>query len=343
MHSKRFGLIFLVSFFYFGTLHANELSTLYKKVSPSVVVLHTFESMPSRSGNTRLTNVEGLGSGVVISADGKILTAAHVVQIADAVHVEFQNGDKALAKVVASIPSADLALLQLTKTAGPLAYVPLGDSDTMNVGDDVFIVGAPYGISNTLTAGFISGRHEAFKQSGFTLGEFFQTDAAINQGNSGGPMFNMNGEIVGVVSHILSKSGGYEGIGFAVTSNSVKKLLLEEPRFWTGVDGVLLTDELAQVLNLPQSAGLLIERVAAKSPAEKAGISGGTIQAKIKDTSILLGGDIILSVEGIAIEGADSYDKIRKAILAKAPNYEISVKILRKGKAERVNVILKDS
>ena len=154
---------------------------------------------------------------MLISKDGKVLTAAHVVQTADTVSVEFPNGEIVKAKVVSSEPPADIALLQLERVPASAVVAKLGDSDQVGVADQIFVVGAPYGISHTLTVGHISARRTpGGEQSELGLAEFFQTDAAVNQGNFGGPMFNMNGEVIGIVSHILSQSGGFEGLGFAV-------------------------------------------------------------------------------------------------------------------------------
>ena len=182
------------------------------------------------------------------------MTAAHLVDTADTVSVEFSNGDIRVAKVIASEPAADVALLKLN---GPLpsgaAVAKLGDSDKAEVGDQIFVVGAPHGISYTLTVGYISGRRRPNTlYSGLSLTEFFQTDAAINQGNSGGPMFNMVGEIIGIVSAIISKSGGSEGLGFAATSNMARRLLLEQRSFLGGVAGYFLMGNTPRFLTFPR-------------------------------------------------------------------------------------------
>ena len=208
----------------------------------------------------------------------------------------------------------------------------IGDSNKVNVGDDIFVIGAPYGIGHSITAGYISGRRKPPEKSMFSDVEFFQTDAAVNMGNSGGPMFNMNGEVIGVVSHILSQSGGFEGMGFAVTSNSAKQLLLEEKRIWSGIDGQLLTDELAGILQLPQSAGALVQRVADGSFAQNAGIKGGDVPANIGGIELLLGGDILLNIENVPIKDDDSIKLIKKTIARKKSGEEVRITLLRKGK-----------
>lgn len=317
---------------------ASQLSELFKKSSPAVVVLHTFEKVPqfNPSSKERLTSVEGLGSGVLISKDGLILTAAHVVNLADSVHVEFVNGKKVLGKVIAAEPTADIALLKIDEIPDGVTPVNLSNSDAVAVGDDIYVIGAPYGISHTLTAGYISGRRAATDTSMFADVEFFQTDAAINQGNSGGPMFNMQGEVVGIVSHILTKSGGFEGMGFAVTSNSARQLLLEEKRIWAGVDIQLLEGELAEIFQLPQSAGALVQRVADESPAAKAGIKGGDVPAIVGGREMLLGGDIILNIENVPVENRASFKTIKKTIARKKPGEAIRITVLRQGRKAKL-------
>ncbi|WP_455207034.1 S1C family serine protease [Kaarinaea lacus] len=319
-------------------VNASQLTDLFNKTNPSVVILHTFERVPKINPATkeRMASVEGLGSGVVISKEGLILTAAHVVHISDSVHVEFQNGERVLGKVVASEPTADIALVKLEKIPNNLQPASIGDSDKVSVGEDIFIIGAPYGIGHSLTAGYISGKRRPPEKSMFTDVEFFQTDAAVNMGNSGGPMFNMKGEVIGIVSHILTQSGGFDGIGFAVTSNSAKQLLLEEKRIWSGIDGLILTDEIAGIFQLPQSAGALVQRVAEGSFAQKAGIKGGDVPAVIGGNELLLGGDILLNIENVPIKDGDSIKLIKKTIARKKSGEEVRITLLRKGQVIKI-------
>jgi S1-C subfamily serine protease len=213
----------------------------------------------------------------------------------------------------------------------------LGDSGKVEVGDEVFVVGTPYGLSHTLTAGHISARHKLDTLSeGLEEIEIFQTDAAINQGNSGGPMFNMAGEVIGIASFILTKSGGSEGLGFAITSNTAKRLLLEEPSFWFGLDGIVLKDELAAAFNLPQPMGLLVQQVADNSPAARLGIQPGEIKSQIGLNEMLLGGDFILEVVGIEVS-EDNYQKIKSRLNYMKPGDIITVKVLRAGRILQLN------
>jgi serine protease Do len=165
------------------------------------------------------------------------------------------------------------------------------------------------------------------------LAEFFQTDAVINQGNSGGPMFNLRGEIVGVVSHNISKSGGSEGLGFVVTINTARTLLLEQRSFWSGLEGQLLTQEHADVFNLPPGLlGYLVKTVAKGSPGEAVGLRGGSKVAVIDGESMVVGGDIILEVQGVAVGGLASYERMRTALSRLSAGAVIRVKVLRAGR-----------
>ena len=311
-----------------------SLEDVFERVQNSVVTIRVRETGVVSRIPGQVTSVEGVGSGVLIGNDGKILTAAHVVQTADRIEVEFAEGSRRQAEVIASEPLADVALLQLSGLPPFDARVaPLGDSDKARVGSRVFVVGAPLGISHTLTVGHLSARRsDPSGLQGRLRTEFFQTDAAINKGNSGGPMFNMDGEVIGIVSAIVSRSGGSEGLGFAVTSNIARKLLIESPRFWTGTNVIMLTGRIGEVFNIPEgSSGMLVQRVARNSPAETLGLKGGDMVATIAGQEILIGGDIILSVQGLPVL-PDSYDDITEKLTEVNPGDEVTVVVLRAGR-----------
>lgn len=314
---------------------APSLSQTYKHVGGAVVVVRTAQRVaPALRSNARQVNASGLGSGVLISMDGKVLTAAHLVQTADAVGIEFPGGALIKASVLASDPAADVALLQLESVPANVQPAVLGDSDMTEVGDQIFVVGAPMGISHTLTVGHVSARRRPNTTfGGMENAELFQTDAAINQGNSGGPMFNLDGEVIGVVSHIVSRSGGSEGLAFVVTSNMAKRLLFAEPTVWSGVEGYLLSGNMARVFNVPAShAGLLVQRVARGSLAERFGLRGGDLPVVVGGEELVLGGDIVLAVEGIALGAQNAYEKIRKRMIeVRLQSGTLRVTVLRAG------------
>ncbi len=293
--------------FWPGIVLAEEIGELFQKVNPAVVEIKTLfiDNIAVSFEKEEFVERGGLGSGVLISSDGQILTAAHVIQAADKIAVTFLDGQTIEAKVVTSAPWADIALLQLKKKPRLNKPVNLAVSETVKVGDRIFVIGAPYGLSHSLTVGYISSRHFDEGLTGnFTKIELFQTDAAVNSGNSGGPMFNLNGEVIGVVSHIRSRSGGFEGIGFAITSNMTKEIIADKG-LWTGFEGYLLEGKMAEIFNLPQDSGMLIQTIAENSLASKLKLKESTIPARIGDKEMLVGGDIVLGIGDITFSSND--------------------------------------
>ncbi len=255
-----------------------------------------------------------------------------MVQTADRVTAEFTDGTMVTARVIASDPSVDLALLKLDSVPEGVIPVSLADSDKVDVGEQVFVIGAPFGLSHSLSVGNISGRHKMEEDAfGSLRAEIFQTDAAINQGNSGGPMFNLKGEVVGIVSYILTKSGGFEGIGFVVTSNTVRQALFENPMFWSGLEGILVQGVLAKALNLGYDSGFLIQKVAAGSVAAKLGLRAGVVPVTIQDRTLLLGGDVIISVEGERVS-EENLGQIRKLMQQINVNDRLKLEVIRGGR-----------
>jgi S1-C subfamily serine protease len=308
------------------------ISDLFLEVDSAVVEIATVQQVVADQGPARRVSTGALGSGFLISADGQIVTAAHVVQVADEVSVRFVTGDVVTAKILASDRNADVALIKAASVPAGVEPVILGDSDSASVGDQVFVIGAPYGIAHTLTVGHVSARRTPSQLfGGFDQVEILQTDAAINQGNSGGPMFNMQGEAIGVVSHILSTSGGFQGVGFVITSNLARRVLLDDPSPWTGLDGVLIEGPMARALNLPQRAGILVESVASGSPASAIGLQAGTLKGQVAGQSFTLGGDIILAVNGVIIGSPDFSKRIDEKNRSLAGSDQFVLRVLREG------------
>ena len=312
------------------TAGAQTPGEVFRKVTPSVVVIRAKGSEVTAAG---LVKFNETGSGVLISSDGKIMTAAHVVHSMNDIDVEFLGGETVKAKVIASEPAADLSLIQIERVPPTARVAAMADSDKVQIGDSVYIVGAPYGLSYSLSAGLISARwapntvHKAMP-----LAEFFQTNATINTGNSGGPMFNAAGEVIGIVSHNISKSGGSEGLGFVVTMKTAKQLLLEKRSFWSGLEGQMLSDDLADLLNVPNNmSGYLVKSVAKDSPGDWAGLRGGSRVATIDGQQVVLGGDILLSVDGIQASAAN-IPKIREHMNNMKPGAPFKASVLRAGK-----------
>jgi serine protease Do len=311
---------------------ATPLSDVFDKVKDSVVIVRTVQADLAPQAVGAFVRVGGLGSGVLVDPRGLVLTAAHVVQAAEAVQVEFASGEAIPARVLTSETLADVALLELERPPTRPVVARLGDSDRMRVGDVVFVVGAPLGMSHSLSVGHMGGRRSArILYGGLAQAELLQTDAGINQGNSGGPMFDMKGEVVGIVSSILSRSGGFEGIGFAIASNTARRILVERPP-WSGIEGLMIEGPLAAMLNVPQPVGLLVQRVSTSSPAGKMGIRPGVYRAEIEGESLLLGGDIILAVGGVRLSDENGPGRIREQLVAAVPGSPLIVTILRGGR-----------
>ena len=308
---------------------AQTLGEVFRKVTPSVVVIRATGHEVSASGQKQFAET---GSGVLISTDGKVMTAAHVVHTMDAITVEL-GGESVAAKVIASEPAADLSLLQVERVPAAARVAKMANSDTMQVGDAVIIVGAPYGLSYSLSTGIISARwapNTVYRT--MPLAEFFQTTATINTGNSGGPMFNMAGDVIGIVSHNISKSGGSEGLGFVVTLNTARQLLLEKKSFWSGLEGQFLPDNVADLLNLPANAtGYIVKNVAKGSPGEDIGLRAGTKVVVIDGQEFALGGDIVLEALGHPMKPANT-GKIREELSKLHSGDSFQVTVLRAGR-----------
>ncbi len=309
-----------------------SLHDAYRRVSTSVVVIRARGQEVTADGTVRFKEV---GSGVLISPDGKVATAAHVVQTMDNITVGFLGEEPVPARVIASEQLADISILQVSVVPRDVTVAKLADSDPVLVGDPVFIIGAPYGLSYSLSEGNVSARWAANTVTkDFPLAEFFQTDAVINTGNSGGPMFSRAGDLIGIVSHNITKSGGSEGLGFIVTSNTVKSLLVERKRGWFGVDLMLVSGAMAQALNVPQSGGFLVKQVVKDSVGGRLGLKGGDRIGIVEGQQIVVGGDILLSVQGITFASAEDRAKVLKALETLQVGQDLRVTVFRGDKIE---------
>ncbi len=249
---------------------------------------------------------EGQGSGFIIDADGHILTNYHVIADARQVEVTLHNRKKYRATVVGTDRSHDLAIIQIK--APELASMTLGDSRNLQVGQKVYAIGNPFGLAGTLTSGIVSSIRQVQEPDGVTIDEAIQTDAAINPGNSGGPLLNSHGEVIGINTMIASSVGQNAGIGFAIPINTAKAVLndlltlgrVRRPAL--GVVTLPISPDIADELGLPSGSGLLIVRVTPGGAAEHAGLHGGTEQAYLGNMPIMVGGDLIVAVDGVQVQ-----------------------------------------
>lgn len=315
-------------------VYAQQLRDSFRRVKGSVVVVHSSDAKPTDSSRPGDVADSGLGSGVLISNDGKILTAAHVVAGEDRLVIEFANAEWVPAKVVNVSTIADVALLQCDRVPKGATPAKLGDSDKADTGDDIFIVGAPYGLSYTLTVGRISARRPDQSRSGIMSSvEFLQTDATVNPGNSGSPVFNKQEEVIGIVSSIISETGDFAGVGFAATVNSARAQLLDGNGKQAGIEGLLVIGALARALNIPQPAGFLVTTVPKGSLAERLGLKGGELAAVIDNQEVLLGGDIVLEINGSVLDGnRETYRNVIARIITSEHHVPVRCKVLRNGR-----------
>ena len=289
----------------------NNIS-VYKRNIPSVVNV-TSRAM-AFDFFYGLVPQEGQGSGFVIDKDGHILTNYHVIADARQVEVTMHNRKKYKATVIGTDPPHDLAVIQIKAT--DLTPAVLGDSRNLQVGQKVYAIGNPFGLAGTMTRGIVSSIRPVQEPNGARIDEAIQTDAAINPGNSGGPLMNWHGEVIGINTMILSSVGQNAGIGFAIPINTAKAVLndlmtlgrVRRPAL--GVRTIPISAELADEMGLPADYGLLIVQVVAGSAADRAGLHGGNERAYIGNTPIMMGGDLIVAIDGQDVQDQQDLSQI---------------------------------
>jgi len=300
---------------------------IYRQASPAVANIVTrtveydffFGAVPS----------EGAGSGFVIDESGHVLTNFHVVQGAQKIEVTLGDRSRYDARVIGGDPRNDVALLQTDTKGRKVPALPLGDSNGLQVGQRVLAIGNPFGFQSTLTTGVVSalGRTVQTSEQAF-IDDAIQTDAAINRGNSGGPLLNSHGEVIGINTAIFTPTGTTAGIGFALPINTAKQIAQDlistgrVRRAVLGIEGTEVWPQLAEALNLPVSEGILVERVTPNGPAAQAGLRGGdrTVAAGLR--RLIIGGDVLVAVDGNKI----------------ASNFDLNVRLNRKRPGEVVTV-----
>jgi S1-C subfamily serine protease len=276
-----------------------------------------------------------LGSGFVIDKAGFIVTNYHVVGNAQSVHVSFSNNDSMKAEIIGKDPATDVALLKVEASSRALKPLPLGDSDGIHVGDQVAAIGNPLGLDRSITLGIVSALHRSLTSpEGTPIDRVIQTDAALNHGNSGGPLLNAQGQVVGVSSAISTGDAGEGniGIGFAIPINTVRDVVAElkaqghvdHPSL--GVVTRPVSTTMARIFNLPVQKGLLVESVAAGSGADRAGLHGGTSQVVVEGESYQLGGDVITKADGMAVSTTEG---LREVVSQHKPGESLSVVFYR--------------
>ena len=314
-----------------------SLVELFEKSEEGVVRIDVVKINSYREGNS-------VGSGFVFDLFGNIITNAHVIDNADNITVTFLDGSQYNASIVGMDKFTDIAVINVEEKPDYLHPLEIGDSSTLKVGEPVAAIGNPFGLSGSMTSGIVSqiGRLLPSHDTGFSIPNVIQTDAAINPGNSGGPLLNMNGKVMGINTAIQSGTGQSAGIGFAVPSNTISKVvpvLITEGKYshpWIGISGQDINPDLAKIRNLNHSKGFLIVTVIPDSPAEIAGLKGVSEIEKIDNKEYPKDGDIIVSVDGKEVR------KISDILIhlqeEKSVGDEMILGIIRNG--EQMDVIL---
>lgn len=327
---------------------------IYRARAAGVVTIYALFGSHATTGGGGASQ----GSGFVVSADGYVLTNSHVIttagdgslaetpEAASQVYVEFGDGDRVEAKIVGWDLFSDVGLVAVDPSDHPLAPVPLGDSSAAVVGEPVAAIGSPFGQVTSLSVGVVSATQRAIDSltSRYNLVDAIQTDAPINRGSSGGPLFNARGEVIGINAQIRSQSGTAEGVGFAVPINTAKRSMEELIRVgrvryaWLGVTTETVTASLARHFDIRSARGAAVQCVVEGSPAERAGLRGGSSREQFEGIPFSPGGDVLLAVNGVAI--ATSEDVGRVVSLGLLPGQRVTVTFLRGDERRQVAVTL---
>ncbi len=327
----------------------SRIIAVYKAVSPSVVNITNRSYAYSIFGQA--IPQEGSGSGFVYDTDGHIITNYHVIENAEELLVTFSDGQVHEAEVVGVDAKNDLAVIRVEAEADLPAPLLLGDSSALEVGQFVLAIGNPFGLEQTLTTGVISALGRVIESEEGFIGEAIQTDAAINPGNSGGPLLDLNGHVVGVNSQIVSPSGASAGIGFAVSVDTVKRVVVEliargyYPHPWVGTEMTALTPSIADWfrkagMDIPVDTGLLVLKVARGGPADVAGIRGGDRMVRMGRYQVPVGGDIIVAIDGQPVTDMETWTIYLET--QKAVGDPVQITVLRAGREQVIPVILEE-
>ncbi len=316
---------------------------IFQRLDPAVV---NIEISNQESGD-----VVASGSGFVIDMDGDIVTNNHVVDGAKSITVTFYDGYTAQAKIVGTDSFSDLAVIKVSVSADHLTPLTFGDSSALQVGQRVIAIGNPFGLTNSMTTGVISatGRTQTSANQQFSSPSIIQTDAAINPGNSGGPLLDLEGEVIGVNSSINTDTGTFQGVGFAIPSNTVKRVvpqLIKSGKAvyaWLGIRSIggqsgLSVAALADQLKLPVKQGVLVSEVIADSPAAVAGLQGGKQTLTVRGVDIKIGGDIIVAINGVPLR---DFDALQAYLVENTgPGDVITLTVIRDNSTMEVKVTL---
>ena len=317
-----------------------SLIEIFEKSEPGVVRVNI-------QRNQTESGVGGVGSGFVFDTQGHIITNAHVVKDATKTIVTFLDGRSYNAEIIGVDEYTDIGVIKVNADLKLLNPLSLGDSSNLQVGEPITAIGNPFGLSGSMTSGIISQMGRLLpSNSGYSIPDVIQTDAAINPGNSGGPLLNMRGEIVGINTAIQSTTGEFTGVGFAIPSQTVAKIvptLISDGEYkhpWIGISGTDIDLEMASVMELENTLGFLIITVIEDSPASDAGLIGSNKMIEVEGRGYSIGGDIIVSVDGIDVRKID--DILIHLQRGKAVGDEMVLEVLRDGRTTNVTIVLQE-
>jgi len=327
-----------------------EITPLYSKSFSLIEIFEKDESgvvkvNVQRSETSDVAN--GVGSGFVFDKKGHIITNAHVINDAKKIIITFLDGRSYNAEIIGIDEFTDIAVIKVSADLTLLHPLALGDSSNLKVGETIAAIGNPFGLSGSMTSGIVSQLGRLLPSgAGYSIPDIIQTDAAINPGNSGGPLLNMRGEVVGINTAIQSTTGEFTGVGFAIPSQTIAKIvptLIERGEYdhpWIGISGRDIDPDLAKVLGLKDTVGFLIVTVVENSPASKAGLIGSDKIIEVEGVNYTIGGDIIVSVDGIEVRKID--DILIYLQRAKSVGDEMVLEILRDNRTTDITVILQE-
>ena len=317
-----------------------SLTDIFEKAEPGVVRVNT-------QRNQTINDVGGVGSGFVFDKRGHIITNAHVVNDSTKTIVTFLDGRSYNAEIIGIDEYTDIGVIKVNADLKLLQPLSLGDSSNLKVGEPITAIGNPFGLSGSMTSGIISQMGRLLPSgSGYSIPDVIQTDAAINPGNSGGPLLNMRGDIVGINTAIQSTTGEFTGVGFAIPSQTVAKIvptLISEGEYnhpWIGISGRDIDPDMAKVLELKDALGFLVITVVEDSPAWDAGLIGSDKTIEVEGREYSIGGDIITAVDGIDVRKID--DILIHLQRVKTVGDEMDLEILRDNRTTNVTIVLQE-
>ncbi len=322
-----------------------SLPQIYQEVAPSVVVIQDLQPETSIFNQAVYEQVQGSGFTYGVNGEDVIITNYHVVENSVNITVTFQDGTSYTATVLGSDPYSDLAVLSTDAPQTELIPLTIVSSSTLQVGDQAIAIGSPYGLTGSMTTGIISALNRTITEdtaNGFSIADVIQTSTAINSGNSGGPLLNDQGQVIGITTAIISNS---EGLGFAIPSDTILREVTDlattgsyNQHSYLGISGTDMTYDIANAMKTTVTYGVLVEQVTSGGPADKAGLNAGTTQAVVDSSQVTLGGDVIVAINGSRVRTSDDLSTYLEENTV--PGQTVSLTVIRNNQSTNISVVL---